>query len=151
MKSLSTDTHAHDHATDQKLYELLTKEAETVPLEDNDKSTVGVNPDAYPDPEDRSSGSIDAPWGEKPDNNAIQYSNEALNRFRLGREELLGKLFDGKASSDGAEQKLLSSHLDHHASGQFESSSPQLKGKLEKTSSAPQTLFERVRAITGRH
>lgn len=163
MKNLTTDTHAHDPATDQELFELLSKEAAQTPGEspgDDNKSTVGGNPDQYPDPEDSGAGSIDARWGDKDDsgdgqgpNDAVHHSTEVIKKFREGREDMLDKLFDGKASSDGAEQKLMGSHLKHVASGDFQSRAPQLKPKssIQKTSSVPQTLMERVRETYGRH
>ena len=162
MKNLSSDTHAHDTALDKDLFDMLSKEGMDPgesPGDDN-ASTVGVNPNQYADPEDSGAGSIDASWGDKDDsgdgqgpNDAVHHSTEVIQKFREGREDMLDKLFDGKASSDAAEQELLGAHLSHAASGQFQSSAPQLKAKssIQKTSSVPQTLMERVRATYGRH
>jgi hypothetical protein len=147
---------------EQQLFDLLQGKSET-PLQKesqamiaekdvNYETTIGVNPDLRPDPEDRAKGNIDATWGEVDgsQNDARHYSTEAAKQFRVGREEMLAKLFDGKQSSDGAEQKLVGAHLAHGASGEFETSSPQLssKSKLQKLA-APETLSEQVRRVVG--
>ena len=84
-------------------------------------------------------------------NNAVHFSDEVSRQFRQNREELLDRLFDGMASTQGAEQKIVGEQLSHGASGQFETSAPMLapRSKIEKV--AEQTLLERVRKIAGRH
>lgn len=164
MKSLSIDTHPHDPAKDEELYELL-KEADgnTTPAtstgDDDGEITVGTNPDEYPDPEDseKKDGTIDASWGQKPGitNDAHYHANEVRAQFRQSREDMLSKLFDGHDANAALEQKTMGQYLSHASSGQFETSSPQLSSKakgMPKVSSAQsETLMEMTRRITGRH
>lgn len=157
MKNLSTDTHVHDASADKELYDLLSKSASDESPGDTGETTVGVNPDLYPDPEDRPAGNMDARWGEsdgKDGQTPLHYSKETLRQFKEGREKMLASLFDNKNSSDSTDQKLLGQQLSHAASGDFETSSPQLASKtdmaIHKTSSIPETLADQVRRITGR-
>jgi len=148
MKSLTIDTHEHDPACDQELYDLLSKEAEPAappkapaPVEAVTMSKEGQDPGESPGDdgeglqaevaehlpvEGRAKGNIDAPWGEEPTagkkNDPVQFSNEATKQFRKSREDLLAKLFSHEASSGGK----------------------------EKAASAS-TLLERVRRTSGRH
>lgn len=161
MKTLSIDTHPHDPAADQELYDLLKEAEDTTPATstgDNEgETTVGVNPDAYPDPEDRGGGSIDASWGEETGdgNDATHFSNEAFAQFKQSREKMLADLFDGVGDYNDVEQKTMGQHLSHAASGQFGTSSPQLSSKskdMPKASSVqPETLMEMTRRVAGRH
>ena len=141
MKPLSTDAHVHNPTDDQDFYDLLNKEAETT-LEQNEESTEGTAPDFYPDSVEEKQESVPL----------LQFSDAALKEFKAGREQLLARLFDGKAATDGAEQALVSAHLDHAASGQFETNSTQLsaKSKIQKVASAPETLAQYTRRVTGR-
>lgn len=158
MKSLSIDTHPHDPAADQELYDLLKEAEDTSPEDDEDKSTVGTNPDLYPDPEgsEKSEGTIDASWGQNPGstNDANHQSNEAFAHFKQSREKMLDDLFDGKEANDAVEQKVMAQHLSHAGSGQFETSSTMLSSKakgMPKVSSVPMaTLMDRVRKACGR-
>ena len=175
MKTLTTDTPGHNPVHDSELYDWLKTAEPAAPtvvkkaqaaapmdkegedpgetLEDNEDGTEGINPVQVPDPETTGEGTIDASWGQEDGkNDAIHFSNEATKQFRQNREVILGRLLDGKASSEGAEQALLGQNLSHAASGQFETSSPMLtdKSKLQKTGSA-KTLLERVRATLGRY
>jgi hypothetical protein len=163
MKSLSIDTHPHDPANDQELYDML-KEADgnTTPAtstgDDDGETTVGTNPDQYPDPEDtaKQDGTVDASWGQDfcETNDAQKNSTEAFAQFKQSREKMLADLFDGKEACDAVEQKTMAQHLSHAASGDFETSSVQLAAKakgMPKVSSAPETLMERVRKACGRY
>lgn len=154
MKSLSIDTHPHDPAVDEELYKLLKEAEDTTPAtstgDDEGESTVGVNPNQYPDPEDRPTGDADAPWGEDP-GDSIDNSTEVMRSFRQSREKILDDLFDGKGSSDGTEQAVMGQHLTHASSGDFETSSPQLSAKAKESSVKPETLLEMTRRIAGRH
>lgn len=152
-KNLSTDIHEHDEAADAELYELLKTGAEAPG--DADESTVGTNPDQY-EPPVRESGTLDAPWGEKPPTDqvdALHYSDAFLKSFKEGREKMLETLFDSASSSNPAEQKFLSQHFDHAARGEFQTSSPQVSEKAKlmttnKTSSArPETLTQQVNRL----
>lgn len=151
MKSLSHDTHAHNGADDQELYDFLSKEASDSPGDD-EEGTVGVTPDTYPDPEDRKSGDIDAPWGEhdvssgKEHADAFHNSDQVYAHYKKGREELLQKLFDSKVTSDPAHQKILSQNLEHARTGEFETSSSQLSGKSKMSSIGFETLRERLKS-----
>lgn len=164
MKSLSIDTHPHDPAADQELYDLLKEAEDTTPATstdtaDEEETTVGVNPDQYPDPEgsEKTDGTIDGSWGQDfcETNDANHHSNQAFAQFKQSREKMLDELFDGKADCDAVEQKTMSQHLSHAASGQFETSSTQLSGKakgMPKVSSVSmETLMERIRRACGRH
>ena len=162
MKSLSIDTHPHDPAKDEELYELLKEgDGNTTPAtstgDDDGESTEGVNPDPYPDPDDRAANSIDAPWGEEPGetNDANRHATEVWKQVKENREDMLSKLFSGHDSNASLEQKTMGQHLSHAARGQFESSSPQLspksKGMPKVSSAQPETLMEMTRRVTGRH
>ncbi len=162
-KSLSIDTHPHDPAADKELYDLLKEAEDTTPAtstgDDEGETTVGVNPDQYPDPEDtkKQERTIDATWGQEfcENNDAFHNSNEVFSQFKQSREKMLETLFDGKKSSDAQQQKEMGQHLSHAKSGQFETSSPQLsskaKGMPKVSSVSPETLMERVRKALGRH
>lgn len=156
MKNLSVDTHPHDESKDQELYDLL-KEGEDPGESPGDvgESTVGAHPAHYKEPEDRSSGDMDAPWGEAPKvhpnkhHHVVHLSDSALDAVRQSREDLLDKLFDGRDSTDKTEQALMSQHFKHVSSGEFTTSSPQLSEKAKH--SMPETLMEKIRRVTGRH
>lgn len=163
VKNLSTNVHGHDHEADQELYELL-KEGQSVTNSpgDDEESTVGTNPDLYPEPEDREENDIDAPWGEHDVSDraehadAVHFSDAFLDSFKQSRERMLSRLFDSKDPSDVSEQKGMSQYLSHAAKGKFQTSSPQLSSKAklqpqDKTSSVNETLVNKVRRVAGRH
>jgi len=162
MKTLSIDTHEHDQDTDSQFYAVLSDKTADVAApqtytdtEDEDRNTVGTQPQPDEGVPDRSSGDIDAPWGEQPSPEVVQFSRQAYTDFKQGREKLLEKLLDSKATSDKAEQSMASQYLDHAASGDFETSSPQLSGKSKTSSAAAQrvqyeTVGERLRGLIER-
>lgn len=130
MKNLSSDTPGDDQEAVDRLYDGLKKVAEQTG-DDEDESTVGTMVQPDDEPKERPEGTIDAPWGE--DSPAgMQFAGENYKKFREGREELLGKLLDGKGPSDQAEKKLISQQFAHGASGDYETSSPQLSDQAKK-------------------
>jgi hypothetical protein len=127
---------AHDateHHT-RVMYDFLVKEG-TKTETDEDKSTVGVNPNQQPDPEGRAedAGTIDAPWGEKNDKgsepSSEHFSDAVAQGFIQSRQNILDELFDGKKPAAKAEQKLVSQNFDHARSGDYESKAPLLESK----------------------
>jgi len=147
MKNLSTDPitdGAPLEPVEKTFFDELAKEAVEAPGDD-DKTTVGVNPEPAAPVEGRQEGS-EAPWGEKagPLKDGQQpephFSSAARKEFIRGREELLGKLFDNK--SKDTEQKVIAQNFKDK---KYETSSPQ----LNKASSV-ETLNEQVRKVAGR-
>jgi hypothetical protein len=141
---------AHDateHHT-RVLYDALVKEGEATET-DEDKSTVGVNPDQQPDPEDRPKGDIDAPWGEKdlPANAEIgtaeHYSDAAYEGFIQSRQQMLDELFDSKGPAAKAEQALMGQQLQHAASGDYESRAPLLEPQAQDPAKEAEADFAR--------
>lgn len=130
MKNLSVDTHDHDTEADQNLYDLL-KTAADEPGDD-DESTVGTMPQPDDEDQDRSEGDMDAPWGENPSPEVVQFSRQAFTKFREGREDLLKKHFDSKSVADAADKALMGQQLDHAKSGDYETSSPLLSEQAKK-------------------
>ena len=136
---------ATEHHT-QVLSDYLRKEAEDAETNLED-STVGVNPDQQPDPEGRSAGSIDAPWGERPSSksgtqDAVHHSDAVLRGIEQSRQRMLTELFDSKGPSSRAEQDLVGQQLSHGSSGEYESSSCMLN-----KSAGEHTLAERTRGL----
>lgn len=131
MKNLSSDTPSHNPQADQDLYDLLTKESEETGVDD-DESTVGTTPDPGEEDLERSSGDIDAPWGEKPPAEPVQFSKQDMSKFKETRERFLEKHFDSKGVADKANQALVGQQLQHAASGDYETSSPLLSSQAKK-------------------
>lgn len=130
-KNLTTDTPDHDHEADQRLYDLLTKEAEETGADD-DESTVGTTPQPGNEDLERSKGSIDAPWGEDPSPDVVNFSKQYLTKFRETREDFLKKHFDANPVAESADQALVSQQLSHASSGDYETSSPLLSEQAKK-------------------
>lgn len=123
------------------------------PDDDEDKSTVGVNPDLYPDPEGRKEevGSIDAPWGEsdvppgKTNANSEQYSDAAWEQYIEGRQEMLDDIFASKQPASKAEQALVRGLLQHGASNKFESRAPLLESEAtDPAKEAAREFFDNI-------
>ena len=121
------------------------------PDDDEDESTVGVNPDLYPDPEDRPKGNIDASWGEgdvpKSTEHATaeHYSDAAYQQFIEGRQEMLDNIFASKQPAAKAEQALMGQHLQHAASGNYESRAPLLEEEaLDPVKQAELDFFDGI-------
>jgi hypothetical protein len=131
MKNLTTDTPTHDPQADQDLYDLLTKQAEQTG-DDEDETTVGTTP--QPDDEDleRESGNIDAPWGEKPSPEVVNFANQGLTKFKETRERFIEKHFDSQGVAAKAQQAVVGQQLDHASSGDYETSSPLLSEQAKK-------------------
>ena len=131
MKNLSTDTPGDDQDAVDRMYDGLKDIEKTAAEEpgDDDESTVGTMPQPDDEPKQRPEGTIDAPWGE--DSPAgMRFAEENYKKFREGREELLGKLFDGHQASAKANQGFVSQHFSN--SKGYETSSPQLSDQAKK-------------------
>ena len=136
---------ATEHHT-RVMFDALVKQGSDSPG-DEDESTVGVNPDQQPPPEDRPKGDIDAPWGEEDSpgkkNSPVHFSDAAFQGFINSRQEMLDSLFDSKGPAQKAEGALLGQHLDVAAKGNFETSAP----LLEQKTAGDRTLSELVEDI----
>ncbi len=146
-------THDATERHTRVMYDFLTKEAKDggdAPDNDEDKTTVGVNPEQAKKPEERGKGTIDAPWGE-PDNTSRDpnqpeyFSDAATQGFIQSRQNMLDELFDSKKPATQAAQAIVSQELAHGASGNFESKAP----LLEPKTASDRTLSELTRAILG--
>lgn len=141
---------AHDateHHT-RVMYDALVKEGSDSPGDD-EESTVGVNPDQQPDPEDRPKGNIDAPWGENDlpasasSGTPEHYSDAAYAGFIQSRQKILDELFDSKGPASKAEQALLGQQLQHAASGDYESRAPLLEQRAQDPAKEAEANFAR--------
>lgn len=130
MKNLSSDTPGDDHEAVERLYDGLKKIAEETG-DDEDESTVGTMPQPDDEPMERNPDTIVAPWGE--DSPAgMQFAGESYRKFKEGREELLGKLFDSSGPSAQAQKSFVSQNFEHGRKDGFETSSPQLSDQAKK-------------------
>lgn len=117
--------------------EAFLKEGEAPPG-DLQRDTTGRNPDPYMKQPDRTSGNIDALWGDPdrkqddPSGTSVHHSNVVLEEFVRGREEFLNRMFANKKPSQQADHALLGSQLQHAATGDYEASHamPQAASKL---------------------
>lgn len=136
-----------------RFYELMKTAAPSDPPGDLDRSTVGVNPNTYPDPPDRGKNTIDAPWGEEPDkeeSDAQLHSNAAWDGFKRGREEFLARDFDNfKPSADATVQEL-SQRFDHFKSGDHESSKPFTNDHSKRTPEVVETVLDKTKRLLDR-
>ena len=130
------------------------KVAETL-SNNEDQSTVGMT-NLYPNPEDRPSHDIDAPWGESPNpkgapNDAVHYGTGVKLEFHQDRESLLDRIFDVMPQASNADKALIAQSFERGKPGQHEAHSPLLTRKTaaQHVPDAP-TLAERVRAVAGR-
>ena len=119
---------------------------------DDDRSTVGVNPNQYPDPPDRDSGVATAPWGESDGVNgeaqtAQHHSNAAWDGFRKSREAFLKRHFDAFGPSAENSSAVLSQHLDHFKSGDHESGGPLNRGHSKRNPEVVETVLEKTRRL----
>lgn len=114
-------------------------------LESNvDQGNDGVN-NVYPNPEGRPSGTLSAPWGEKPHPDPFHHSTSVWEQAQEDRPKMLGRLFDVLEPSAAADKKLVS---DNFETNTYESHSPLLQKKASHES--PPTLGERVRSLLSR-
>jgi hypothetical protein len=96
--------------------------------------------------------SMDASIGNRDrPRSSVLLAQSVLKAIHDGRERLLDEIFDEKGKSDAVEQKLIAGRFTHGASGDFETSSPQLaeKSKL-KIAEVPPTLGDLVMRNIGR-
>lgn len=127
-----------------------TNPATSTDTQDETRPTVGTT-SLYDNPEDRSSGDIDAPWGEKGPDDPAHHGSGAWNKHVETKHELLDKAFSGTQTAAKAEQQLISDNFAHGASGDFESHAPLLHAKSKTKATKEPTLMEKVRAVAGRH
>lgn len=138
-----------------RFYELLKEAADESPGDDEDKSTVGVNPDPYADPATGAKGNVDARWGEedggtKGANTAQHHSNAAWDGFRASREKFLQKNFDSFGTSAENAQAVLGQNLEHFKSGDHESSKPFTNEHSKHNPEVVGTVLDKVKNILGR-
>ena len=125
-KYISGDTHEHNIEHDVAFFEFL-KTAEELP-NNEDQSVSGEVAQQNP---------VSGPAPIK------DLSSTVAQLIYDGREKLLDKLFGNSAGGE-ADTKLLMQYLDH-ASGDFETSSPQLRKSRHPTM---ETLSEQYRKLT---
>lgn len=135
---------------DRAFYESMSKEAADTAVETNDSSTEGTNPVEPPAAAPPSEqGSMDAPWGENDvkgqKNDPVHLSDVVATEIMESRQKLLDRCFAQKGPAQRAEQAFMGQHLDHAASGQFESRAPLLEGKAKLA--APETLTDQTRRL----
>jgi hypothetical protein len=121
-------------SAEQELYDLLNKEGSETGTDDNE-TTVGVNPEPYPEPEDRPKGDIDASWGEKDlpanaaDGDAMHFSDAVADQVAESRQRILDRYFDSKGSADDNAKKTVGQLFETRS---FESSAPVLETLSEQ-------------------
>lgn len=114
---------------------------------DTDRTTVGVNPDPYPDPVDRGEGTTDALWGDKDDGGrgtSEHFTNAAWRGFKQSREKFLEKNLDSFESSAEGARKTLAQNLDHFQSGDFEARKPFLKEHSDRQPEVVDTVLDKT-------
>lgn len=110
-----------------------------------DETNKGVN-DVRKDPAERTSGTLDASWGDKPPPPET-YGTATRREAQDGRGALLDRILDAGKASAPAEQALMRQHFEHAAEGQPHS--PILQ-RGHKTASADEpTLTDQVMAVVG--
>lgn len=122
---------------------------------DTDRSTVGVNPDPYPDPASQVKGNVDALWGEEDGgttnaNTAQHHSNAAWDGFRASRERFLQHNFNSFGSGAENAQAVLSQNLEHFKDGDHESSKPFTNEHSKRNPEVVSTVLDKVRSTIGR-
>lgn len=138
------------------MFELM-KSAATQSPGDDDESTVGVNPDQYPDPKDREDGNVDALWGNSDiashgeGATAQHHSNAALEEFMRGREKFLERHFTAYGPSAKNTKDVLSQHFKHGKSGEFEASKPMANGGSKRGPENKPTLLTKTKSLLGRY
>lgn len=140
---------------DDKFYQLMEKIGQDDSPGDTEESTVGVQPDAYPDPSDQGQtgeGTIDASRGEKdikPNDSAQtaqHHSNAVLDEFTRGRQKFLERHFDSYGSSTSANQKVMAQTLSH-GSGDYEASTAQIDSGSKRRPAAVETLVDKTKRV----
>jgi hypothetical protein len=132
-----------------RFYELMKSAAPETPGDD-EESTVGVNPDPYPDPPDRDKGNDEAPWGEKDlppgdrSGTAQHHTNAAWRGFKQSREKFLNRNFDAYTGSAKNSQDVLSQALDHFKSGDHESSKPFNNDHSKRNPEVVETVLDKT-------
>lgn len=138
-----------------RFYELMKSAAPETPGDD-EESTVGVNPDQYPDPPDREKGNEEAPWGEEdlppgdPAGTAQHHTNAAWRGFRQSREKFLDRHFDAYSGSAQNAQDVLKQNLDHAKSGDFEASKPMTGEASKRQPAVADTTLDKTVRLLGR-
>lgn len=106
-------------------------------MDNNEDQEVKGKVDFYPDPPGRSSGTIDAPWGEPGPSDPVSFSTGAAAEAAKDRKALLEKVFTHVEQMRAKETALVHSHFSTRG---YESHSPLLK-------KASPTLAEQVRKL----
>lgn len=140
-----------------RFYELMKSAAPSEEPGDDEKSTVGVNPDPYPDPPDRNEGNVDALWGEPdikdadPAGTAQHHTNAAWDGFKKSRERFLERNFDSFEPSAENAQELLSQNLDHFKSGDHESGKPFTNEHSKRNPEVVETVLDKTKRLLNRY
>ncbi len=141
---------------DDKFFSLMEKMGQDDSPGDTEESTVGVQPDAYPDPSDEGQtgdGTTDASWGQKdikpsdPAQTAQHHSNAVLDEFRRGREEFLQRHFDAYGTSSKANQQVVGQALAHASSGDYEAGTAQISAASKRNPAAVETVVDKTRRV----
>jgi hypothetical protein len=144
---------------DDKFFSLMEKIGQDDSPGDTGESTVGVQPDAYPDPSDEGQtgeGTVDASWGQTdikpgdPAQTAQHHSNAVLDEFRRGREEFLQRHFDAYGSSSKTNQKVMAQALSH-GSGDHESSTAMMDAGSKRSPAAVETVVDKTKRVLDAH
>jgi hypothetical protein len=138
-----------------RFYELMKSAAPEKTPGDDEESTVGVNPDQYPDPKDRERNNIDAPWGESdvkssdPAGTAQHHSNAVWDGFKQSREKFLKRHFDSYDSSSDNAQDVLRQNFDHASKGDFEASKPMTGEASKRQPEVAETVLDKTKRLLG--
>lgn len=139
-----------------RLHELLKSAAPEDSPGDEDESTVGVNPDQYPDPSDRPQANAHASWGEETSPHAdsgksteVHHSNAVLDGYKAGKETFLKRHFNSFSKSSKTDQALVGQHLDHAKSGDYEGSKPFQEAGSKRQPEHVETVLDKTKRILG--
>lgn len=136
-----------------RFYELMKSAASEKTPGDDEESTVGVNPDPYPDPKDRGQGNADAPWGESdlppsdPSGTAQHHTNAAWTGFKKSREKFLQRHFTRFEASAENTNDILGQQLDHFKSGDHESSKPFSNDHSKRNPEVVETVLDKTKRL----
>ncbi len=134
-----------------ELQEWLMKEAEGgVTPEANEATPRKGATDLYDDPPGRKDVSnIDGRWGEGSKAEAFHQNDATYEASKKDRHDVTSRAFATLKANEKTDQATVSELFEHGRSGQFTTHSVPLLTKT-KEGSAPETLSDRVRRLTGR-
>ncbi len=151
---------------EDRMYQLMLKMGKSDDSPgDTEESTVGVQPDAHPDPSEegqKEEGTINARWGQedhKPEeakHGPQHYSNAVLDEFVRGRENFLQRHFDTYGTSGDTNRKVLGQQLEHARTGDYDSSSAMYSeqsssGSSEKRPAAVDTVLDKTKRALNKY